>query len=427
MLPAKTYKQSAELQDDEEKFCRAWIDRRQNIVDRLVYLTAVVVFVAIGAVLQIVPDSSLVRQTRVALGVVMLTTLLGYAFRKNPKGAKAALFTIAYVTALASCWVLYHATRDPGQTRDIVLVATRIMAFGVFTPLICPYKPWVIALYAVGYSALATAITWSIPMGIPWGIGLTMAIFTAFGFRQVVERRQWAEARREYRFRLMVVPEHIARQSAAGMAEVFRPEEKFCVCLSSDWRNYQELCSSLSATDLTRALNGYYDACKRLLQQTFVHGNYFSDWIADELFIVVYPVDGQDANALVDQTFAFALSLLEAKRSFAAVHRLPRAIDIGMASGQALLGLMGPRGYRKATALGAVPLRARNLQSVGKILRRNVEDADHVVLGADCRGRLSSPGMLRAYCFGEREVARNLVDREVYYLSASKGVARSHG
>jgi class 3 adenylate cyclase len=221
---------------------------------------------------------------------------------------------------------------------------------------------------------------------------------------------------------------HTQGKAFLDMNEIFRPEDKFCICISSDWRNYQELCTNIPTSRLTSALNAYYALCQDLIRSSFPLGNYYTDWIADELFVVAYLTDDTNQKEMTEAAVRFSLELLTAKGGFYRSHGIPARIDVGLAAGLASLGLMGPEGHRKATALGEIPGRARRLQGAGKIISRRLGEKDRLILDAECRRRLPTAFNVESFSLETHESIRDLKDREIFhataeakYLSPAKG------
>lgn len=189
-------------------------------------------------------------------------------------------------------------------------------------------------------------------------------------------------ARFELASRLKIAPHDLVRRSLGNnsmLAASLKPHLRWCICLASDWRGYQALSRERSPEELATALEDYYDVARELLDEHFPTGNFYSDWIADELLIFFLTDKDPPDDALAAQVLAFARALLAAKARFSARTGLPRAIDIGIASGLSMVGLSGPASNRKVMAIGDVPVRARRMQAMGKLLRRGRGECDRII------------------------------------------------
>lgn len=161
--------------------------------------------------------------------------------------------------------------------------------------------------------------------------------------------------------------------------EVFHPEKRFSVCLCSDWRSFQEWSSKTESEVMASTLRQYYEIQLALLAKNFPDGNYFMDWIADELFAVGFSTSNQNETKVVQSMFGYAADSLNELSAFKAIHGCPVGVDMGMSIGIATVGAVGPIGGIKTTALGEVPGLARRLQTFAKTLRASSQ-RDRLVL-----------------------------------------------
>ncbi len=214
-------------------------------------------------------------------------------------------------------------------------------------------------------------------------LGVVAATFVfAIMFQLLLSHWTARAAKNELATRLKVAPHELVRRALVRHEDLeiqLRPQLRWCVCLASDWRGYQQISRTEKPERLAEALTAYYDACRELLETHFPTGNYFSDWIADELLIYFLTEKEPPDAELCAQVITFARSLLEMKEAFAAKLGLPRGIDIGIASGLASIGLSGLASNRKVIAVGDVPVRARKMQGMGKALRTARGDQDRII------------------------------------------------
>jgi len=225
--------------------------------------------------------------------------------------------------------------------------------------------------------------------------------------------------KREFQFNRQMAPKHLLRHLVPGDDDVqsrFRPMERTCLCLSSDWRNYQRLTGSMTPADLAALLNDYYDRCDRILDAALPDGNYYTDWIADELFVVIYAPDEMAIGGIADAGVKAAIGLIEEKARFAKVHKFDLAIDVGLAFGTAYVGLMGPTGFPKTTALGVTPGRSRRMQTLGKALRQERGMQDRVIFGKDTLMELHFPFAIQEWQATSDVVKRDLKNDDIFYI-----------
>ena len=70
--------------------------------------------------------------------------------------------------------------------------------------------------------------------------------------------------------------------------QIFKSQERFTVCLSSDWRNYQQFSNKMDDSQLSGLIEKFYDIIFEKLEEYVPDGQYYADWTADELFVVFY-------------------------------------------------------------------------------------------------------------------------------------------
>jgi hypothetical protein len=119
----------------------------------------------------------------------------------------------------------------------------------------------------------------------------------------------------------------------------------------------------------------------RHLDRLDAGGRFFVDWSADELFVVFYgdgDGDGGEGGAAADesvvrQALAFAhelaTTIYEETRAACSV---PVTYDVGVAAGNGLLGLLGPRRMKKTTAAGFAAGSAKRLEVEAKMHRQRL-------------------------------------------------------
>jgi hypothetical protein len=112
----------------------------------------------------------------------------------------------------------------------------------------------------------------------------------------------------------------------------------------------------------------------------------------------------------------FASGLVEKKQEFVEKNGLQISIDIGVSSGVSLIGMMGPPGHRKATALGDVPGQARRFQMAGKYLRSKFGESDRVIFGSNSLMQITEPFDIKQFDLSGDEKIRDLGDRALFYI-----------
>ena len=315
---------------------------------------------------------------------------------------------------------------DAGIPDHVLLASTGFIIISNFAILLYAgrltvHLGMVALLITVGYF-----ITKDLGAGKVWASIYALSAVGSLIVSYFLDRRHWDLSRREYKLLIQAAPAKIVRQSintGTILAEAFSPKHRHCVCISSDWRGYQKLTVDLAADQLATALGNYYELCNSLLEKHFKEGNFYTDWIADELFVVIFAKDVTEEKALVNQALAFSWELILAKRDFMEKFGIPDAIDIGISAGLAMIGMMGPVGHKKATALGDVPGRARRYQSTGKLLRARLGEVDRVLFGVESLMEISMPLDIQEFKVEGTMRLRDLDTSSIYYMEPDHRLA----
>lgn len=280
--------------------------------------------------------------------------------------------------------------------------------------------PWWLAVVPVSAGLGATAAIVGPPDAdsFVWWVIIGVAIVNGtFDFASV-RNKDLKAAALDWQARVALTPRSVLRHSlteSVRAEELFRPAMRPCVCLSSDWRNYQRLSSQLSAEDLEGVLAHYYQHVQSLLTECLPKGNYFADWIADELFVVVFGESDAEMPELVRSTLHFCEELLRRKEGLFSLVQTPPGVDVGLAAGTAFVGMMGPADHRKATALGELPGRSRRIQTFGRLLRNSMGDTDRVIFGEDVAVLLPPGTAIREFAAEGSQRVRDLNDKVVFF------------
>jgi class 3 adenylate cyclase len=373
-----------------EKFAQTFIEERMLVHQELISEANVIV-IAFYAVVCFFVDLAVARPEYMmplhVLRICMLASACSYYWirARYPRLGRAWIGVLHLVTNGAFTFFLYDSLRA-GDLGRAAIPAAVVTCQAVFLVAASPYNSLTTALSSLGQFALiGLACSSNFGVYFRYLIIAGMAIACANLYHRTLISWTIVSAKLELESRLKVAPHDLVRRSIGSetlLADALKPQSRYCVCLASDWRGYQSVSRERTPEALSTALGGYYEVCRALLDQHFPRGNFYSDWIADELLIFFIPEEGGTHEQLAVQVLGFARELLRAKQVFAARVGLPRAIDIGIAAGVAVVGLSGPASHRKVMAIGQVPVRARKMQSLGKELRRAQGERDRVIFAA---------------------------------------------
>lgn len=212
---------------------------------------------------------------------------------------------------------------------------------------------------------------------------IAVSIVISQNYRIYIQRMIKSTSIRAYREQSRYIPRQVLMKAARenkSILELFAPTKRFCICICSDWRKFQSLSSGISMTTLGQGLSSYYQSLVDKLYQRFPDGQFFVDWIADELFLVVFAQDERVDRELVQESFLMSQEILKFRKEFFIQNGFPAGADVGISCGVASVGVFGNGGIAKATAFGAVPGVARDLQDIAKKLRRTHGAFDRIVM-----------------------------------------------
>jgi class 3 adenylate cyclase len=374
-------------------------------------------------VLPVVGKPSIVGYFLLMHVILFALGLLTLVYKNKIKSLAPNVIPVLLLSpALINFYAAYYHIAENDQIRTIMGASTAIICGGAmcFLDPRDGVKRGISALLCIVVGFLAFAES---PAGPLLAVVNLAAVGGGFMVTLIHDRDFRIMTEREYKLLIQAAPAKIVRQSAlsnADIDQVFSPQNRYCVCLSSDWRDYQTVSSSMTANGLATALGAYYDMCEELLEQIFPEGNYYSDWIADEFFLVVFAKDDLEERNIVNLTLNFGAELIEAKKKFHLTYGVPKAIDIGVSSGPALIGMMGPEGHRKATALGEVPGQSRRLQALGKVIRQTRGDVDRIIFAAETLMDITVALDVEEFLLEDKSQLRNLDADKVYYLESNR-------
>lgn len=157
------------------------------------------------------------------------------------------------------------------------------------------------------------------------------------------------------------------------ITHAFQAKERFTICLCADWRNFQQLCNQKSSAEISDTIEKYYDIVIRHLEKVFPDGNYYVNWVADELFVIFYTDTDSNRENLEKKVVGFANNMTTSifEEINLTIKNWELMYDIGVSCGNGLLGLQGPSRLKKTTLTGEVAGRAKRYQEEAKRIRKN--------------------------------------------------------
>jgi hypothetical protein len=406
---------------DERYFCRRYISRIENDLQDISIPIGIAYNFASAALIPIIGEMNHVTESLIVMHAVVALLSIS-AFIKSSRQHLARLYLMPALLFFAPLSYL-AATSEFIQTDNsagTLLMTSIALVVSIFAILISPAKSFVYIPLATIISSFAIYSTFNHPFGNTLSLIFVLANLATASFRRMQHLRQLALAKQEYALLLQAAPAKIIRHSAESqktITDLFAPQELQCVCLSSDWRGYQTLSANKSAKDIAVTLGEYYKACGELLAKWLPEGNYYADWIADELFVVAFSKDARGNREVANQMLLFSAELIQFKQSFYKKYGFPEAIDIGISSGAALIGMMGPDWHKKATALGEVPGQSRRYQAAGKLLRVEIGQTDRIIFGPETLLMIERPFDIAEFKVSDAKKIRDIDTKSIYFLA----------
>lgn len=314
-------------------------------------------------------------------------------------------------------------TLDRGVTTDVMLSTSGFIATSAAMVLMCPFANRMLAITAGIYATIGAVAVSRVNDGPRWVAIAAFVLGVMMASQVIAARRTKMRALQDYRTMIRVAPRLVVQQAlstAESVEAAFHPQIRPVACVSSDWRNYQSFSSSQEPQVVANALAAYYALCNDILRAVAPQGNYYSDWIADELFVVFYGRPGEENKGLAMQALEFSCELLKAKETFLLTNKMPAAIDLGISVGSAYVGMMGPKDHSKATALGETPGLSRRLQGAGKLLRQRLGEVDRVIVDVTTALMLGGQYNFFTYGLAPNERLRDLNAVAISYLALSE-------
>jgi len=273
----------------------------------------------------------------------------------------AVLFNILYI------YYIYQ----PGSTTPILLLSSFIT---ILISTLFALKFWK-EQYAINIASIITIIIFSI-LSSKNLEGFYLISIHIFSFiLAYFYRRNFIHSMYErYCNMASMVPKNVAIHIAMtdGVIEldkIFKPTNRFTICLSSDWRNFQDLASKKDPEYIESLFQKFYNCVFEELDKSFPNGNYYADWTADELFIIFFDEENNEERiigSVASFVYTYSTKVFEKINNNTDTDLM---YDIGLASGVGLLGLQGPEKLKKTTITGESAGTAKRLETEAKNLR----------------------------------------------------------
>ena len=292
----------------------------------------------------------------------------------NNKNEYKISLTMIYVSLMFNVKYIFFLHTSSNDEYTIVLLAN---FFVIITSTLFMYRFWK-EQYFVSFISIACLLNLAYFNALLQQDAIRLIYFHILSFLVAhYYRNQFLDnLHKKFLYISSMIPMKIAKyftftSGRYPIDQIFKSEERFTVCLSSDWRNYQKFADDMNDSSLSNLIEKFYDIIFDKLEDYIPDGQYYADWTADELFIVFYD-DDDNREEVIKKALRFTNSLsTEIYMKIYSELNIDLKYDIGVCSGPGLLGLQGPKKFKKTTITGKAAGIAKRLESEAKNLRKD--------------------------------------------------------
>ena len=159
--------------------------------------------------------------------------------------------------------------------------------------------------------------------------------------------------------------------------DIFEPKKIFSCVLISDWRDSQNITDNSTLDQIKLRTEIYCRIVSTELDSFFPEGNFYMRTNGDELFVVAYVDEVSSKEKVVSDMLHFAREL--STGLFEKInHELDINIsfDIGLSCGEAIVGMLGGQGAKKADIIADFVGHAKRFETAGKKFREQIPEND---------------------------------------------------
>lgn len=320
----------------------------------------------------------------IAITTAGVSLLVARLFSSKPQWrffAPWILLPTPVVATLAHLLLVYWG---PYESRITTIIVTFGPCFAFYLSCFRIFKYLrQFAAFTLTCLAASAIVAWTNPAVLGEVGVFVFAIFGTFTMFLVSRRVFSRSLLAKYRNLLSLQPAIVAKRLTVSDKrlvddEMFQARDRFTVCFSSDWRNYQEMTVSREPKMISRLFEVYYNIVFEELANAAPSGRYYADWTADEIMVIFYGESEEQRETVIEEALEFARKMAtEVPERVRDEMSIVLKYDIGIATGVGYLGLQGPSERRKTTIAGEVAGTAKRLETEGKDLRSRGFDDDY--------------------------------------------------
>ena len=319
-------------------------------------------------------DNNIYTESRIAYIIIIIINFVYIQLNQNKlfqnKKRYKVSINLLLPGLLFNLLYLYYFIKTPDSNYSIILLANFIT---IITTTMFAMKFWKEQYIINIISALFICFfIYDKPIGCSY---LLLIHLLSFISAYLYRRKFILFMYERYCNTASLVPKNIAKHIATTdgnieLDKIFKPTNRFTVCLSSDWRNFQKMVSSKDPEYVEMLFQKFYNEVFMELDSIFPHGNYYADWTADELFIIFFNDENENNETLINKALEFSYTY--AVNIFNKIEKtigVKLMYDIGVSAGIGLLGLQGPEKLKKTTITGESAGTAKRLETEAKHIR----------------------------------------------------------
>jgi hypothetical protein len=403
--------------DGERDYAVAILERRERVIAIIFLVVRVFAWIPVLLLGLSGKITDPAYKVMTAYGVVQAVTAL-ILLLSNVR-TKTLVLSTYYMLILAQVfWTISAMIESTGGLLSPSLIRSWVFSV-VFGVLFFPMRSWQHhKLSAITIPSLLWACMYS-EKPILAAILATIGIVAAQNIQIITHRMVKRDAINAFREKSRYIPRQVLRKAAQAdvkITDVFSPSDRYCVCICSDWSHFKSLISDETMMTLGISMTDYYGQIMKILNEQFPEGNFFIDWIADELFVVIFAEDKYRNVHLMNEGFEAARKIFRHHQGFVSKNRISSGIDIGMSDGIAAVGIFGTGGIAKATAFGSAPGLARRMHSVCHKLRREHGSYNRIVMTDEFAHVLASGGIDVSRVSAEiSKSTKDVSDEKIYF------------
>ncbi|MEI6398585.1 MAG: hypothetical protein WCO71_07440, partial [Pseudomonadota bacterium] len=293
--------------DGERDYVVAILERRELVIARIFLMFRVFAWIPVLLLGLSGKITDPAYKVITAYGIIQALTALFLLLSKVR--TKTLVLSTYYMLVMAQVfWTISAMIEATGGLISPALIRTWILSI-VFGMLFFPMRSWQHQKLSV---IIIPSFLWACMYSekpILAAVLTTIGTVAAQNIQIITHRMVKRDAINAFREKSRYIPRQVLTKAALAdvkITDVFSPSDRYCVCICSDWSHFKSLISDETMISLGVRMTDYYGQIMKILIEQFPEGNFFIDWIADELFVVIFAEDQYRNVHLMNEGFEAA-------------------------------------------------------------------------------------------------------------------------